>query len=280
MNTSVAPATVIVPAHNEEAVIDDCLTSLLADAAPQQFDVIVACNGCSDATAELARQHDSDAIRVTVLEIAEASKTAALNAAIDAAQTCPLVFVDADVNFSPHGVRELCNVLSNGQVLAAAPSLELDQTGSSWLSRSYHRFWEQLPSIVDGLAGRGVYALSDRGLDRLGRFPPIIADDRYIHMLFKGRERQTLRSVTSSVAVAQTARDLVNRKARVFAGNNEISAHLDSNDDGSWTDVLRGSPRSVVDLPAYLGLNLLAKIRARKSVGWNRDESSRSASTQ
>ncbi len=62
--------SVVIAAHNEAAVIERCLASLLADAASGEFDVIVVANGCTDNTARLAERRPG----VRVVEIPEASK--------------------------------------------------------------------------------------------------------------------------------------------------------------------------------------------------------------
>jgi cellulose synthase/poly-beta-1,6-N-acetylglucosamine synthase-like glycosyltransferase len=46
---------VIIPAHNEAGVIERTLGRLAPLAGDRQVEVIVACNGCTDDTAELAR---------------------------------------------------------------------------------------------------------------------------------------------------------------------------------------------------------------------------------
>jgi glycosyltransferase involved in cell wall biosynthesis len=64
--------SVVVAAHNEAAVIDRCLASLVAPGVQ----VIVAANGCTDDTAAIARRTPG----VEVVELATPSKIAALNA--------------------------------------------------------------------------------------------------------------------------------------------------------------------------------------------------------
>jgi glycosyltransferase involved in cell wall biosynthesis len=48
--------SIVIPAHNEEAVIARTLATLLRTAMPREFEVIVVCNGCSDRTAETVRR--------------------------------------------------------------------------------------------------------------------------------------------------------------------------------------------------------------------------------
>ena len=79
-------ASVVVPACQEEATIERCLEALLCDARPGELDVVVVCNGCSDATAALARGVGARlGHRVDVLELDAASKAAALRAGDSAA---------------------------------------------------------------------------------------------------------------------------------------------------------------------------------------------------
>lgn len=65
--------TVIIPAHNEEAVIARCLAAILRDApAGHRMQIIVAANGCCDATAAQARKAAPEAL---VLDLPQGSKT-------------------------------------------------------------------------------------------------------------------------------------------------------------------------------------------------------------
>ena len=72
------------------------LAPLAPLAAARQLEIIVACNGCTDETARIARGFDG----VTVLELEQPSKAAALNAGDAAASHWPRLYVDADVQIS------------------------------------------------------------------------------------------------------------------------------------------------------------------------------------
>jgi cellulose synthase/poly-beta-1,6-N-acetylglucosamine synthase-like glycosyltransferase len=49
--------SVVIPACDEEAVIGECLQSLLSQDFDGAVQVVVVANGCTDATVELARSY-------------------------------------------------------------------------------------------------------------------------------------------------------------------------------------------------------------------------------
>ncbi len=94
--------SLIIPASNEEAWIGRCLQAV-ADSAPVPggLEVIVVANGCRDHTATVARGFAGRVPGLQVLELAQGSKPAALNAG-DAAANGPLrAYLDADCVLSP-----------------------------------------------------------------------------------------------------------------------------------------------------------------------------------
>ena len=68
-------ASVVIPAHNEERGIGRTLDTLRSGLGPGEVDVVVVCNGCTDATAEVVRREFPD---VRVVEIPQASKSDAV----------------------------------------------------------------------------------------------------------------------------------------------------------------------------------------------------------
>src|SRR3954463_9896236 len=52
---STTRASVIMPAHNEEGVIGTALARLTEGVLPDEFQILVVCNGCTDGTAEVAQ---------------------------------------------------------------------------------------------------------------------------------------------------------------------------------------------------------------------------------
>lgn len=82
--------SVIIPAHNEQAVISRALSSIEAQSF-KDYEVIVVCDACSDNTKEIAELYGAK-----VIEIDAHSSGAARNAGLDNANGEWILFCDAD----------------------------------------------------------------------------------------------------------------------------------------------------------------------------------------
>lgn len=271
--------SVVVPAWNEAAVITRCLHGLIQDASPGELEVVVVCNGCTDDTATLAARFGPP---VRVLETPVGSKAHALNLGNAAATFFPRVYVDADVELDTAALRALAAPLKSGSAMAVAPAGRLDLTGTSRLVRAYCRVWAALPQSRNGLMGRGVYALSKAGHERLGGFPDVIADDLLVHRVFRPPDGVTVHEVVARPHAARTVRELVRRKTRVFAGNRQLVTSGLTTDEGGRLRALlaavRWDPGALPGVPIYLAVNSLAKVGARMGRGssiWLREDASR-----
>lgn len=266
-------ASVIIPAHNEETTLGRLL-SQLAEAA--DLDVIVVCNGCSDRTADVAR-----GFGVQVVEIPEASKTAALRAGAAAASLPLHVLVDADVVIDAAGLRALVTAVDVPEPRVAGPHRVMDASRSSWAVRSYLRFWERLPAVRSSLAGRGVLALSPGAVRQLGEIPDVVADDLLVQRSFTAKERVEVPTVSVTVVAPRRLGDLVHRRLRVLQGTEEIDRQMGSAAGSRTTrsDLLATArnPHALPGLPVFLYVTALVRVRGRRSSpsGWLRDESSR-----
>jgi glycosyltransferase involved in cell wall biosynthesis len=282
------PISIVIAAHNEEAVIGRCLHALLQDVQPNELEVVVVCNGCTDRTADVARAHGD---KVQVTETAQASKTAALNAGDALVSGFPRFYVDADVVLPLFSVRRIAERLGETGRPVAAPVMSVDLRESSLAVRAYYRVWSELPYVEEGMIGVGVYALSEEGRRRFGRFPEVIADDGYVRMLFGRDER--IRADEAPVRIYAPAGflDLVRIKTRSRLGRYqlrqrfpELVAHertTKSYRDAIGTIVVRPWlwPAAIV----YAAVLVVSRRRANVQLSsienyvWERDQSSRRA---
>jgi len=218
--------SIIIPAHDEAAVIARSLQTLLAGAAPGELEIIAVCNGCSDNTAEVARRF---APAVRVIETDVPSKTNALNMGDAIAQSFPRIYMDADVLVPLDTVRALADRLAKGDIHAASPTPVINVTSCSPLVRAYYAIRSQLPSARQGLGGSGVYALSAAGRARFDEFPRITADDAFVRLHFSPTERTTIPSAISTVFAPRTLKDLMTIRTRIYFGNRELALHFPGN---------------------------------------------------
>lgn len=273
-----AELSVVIPAHDEERV----LPRLLSRLADDRLEVVVVANGCRDATADVAR-----AAGVRVVELAEGSKVAALDAGDAAATVFPRAYVDADVEVDTAALLALVARLRRGPELVASPRLRLDLSGATWPVRAYYAVWELSSFRRRGHIGSGIYALSAEGRARFGSFPRVIGDDRFVQGLFAPTERVTVDEAEFVVRPPRTIGALLARGARIAAGNRELQRAGLAGHAPTRGSSLRELVRAVAPRPGlwgpflvYVAVQLrtatLADRKLRVADGvWDRDETSR-----
>jgi GT2 family glycosyltransferase len=273
--------SVILAAFNEEAVIGRALTAL-GDLSTAGIRVIVACNGCTDDTAEIARRFAG----VTVVELDQASKTLALRAGDLLAGPGPRIYLDADVVMSARAVLDTVAVLSTGVARAARPPVYFDSSGAGWPMRRWYAVRSELPSIAGKLWGAGVYALSEAGRARFGVFPELVSDDAFIDALFDVDETTIVPTDPVRVRTPRTTADLMKIMRRSYRTQSEVAAktgrsalsHSQRDQVSDLIALLRRRPAALFDVVIYVLIVARARFAALRGryTTWERDDSSRS----
>lgn len=283
-------ASVVIPAHDEAAVIDACLQSLADDPIGQRCEVVVAANGCTDDTVSRARAFAERLPHLTVLDLDAASKVVALNAGDAAATVLPRIYLDADIRLTDGALGHLVDTLSTDAAVVSSPRIDFDLAGADAVVRGFYRMFTALPYVQRGLIGLGVYGLSASGRARFGEFPELTADDLFVQRLFGDDERR-ISEGRFTVRVPRTASALLKVRTRVARGNAELAAQdaatmqqetLDTSESTGGTvramlDVVRQRPTMLPAATTYLGVTVLARLRAGRSAApaWERDDSTR-----
>jgi glycosyltransferase involved in cell wall biosynthesis len=277
--------SVVVPAHNESPVIARTLGAWVGGAGSDEIEVVVVCNACTDNTADIARRFGPTA---RVIESEIAGKSHALNLGDQISRAFPRIYADADIVITFDAIRALTKRLERGDVLAVAPTPDINLAGCSWLVRKYYDIRSRLPSSRDGIGGSGVYALSEEGRRRFTKFPDVIADDIYVRLQFKPTERETLPFVKSMVFPPRTLPRLIAVRTRAYAGIFELARRfpefrVNKGETNNRTLIaLFKQPRLWSGLLTYCSVNILARcratVRSRSGVPvWQRDDTSRIA---
>ncbi len=273
-----APAviSVVIPAYNEAAVVGRLLDAL--GGAEHGLEVVVVCNGCTDDTESVARDHPS---QPRVLSLPEGSKHGALLVGDAASAGFPRFYVDADVVVSADDIHAMAAVLEAG-AMAVAPERSLSLQDSSRTVRAYYRLWERLPSVRTGLYGRGVVGVSEAGYSRIALRPEVMGDDLYVHSRFSPPERRIVPDTTSVVRGPRSTVDLVRRRVRAAQGNTQLARVVATSPPATGirdiASVVRADPSLLPSAAVFLGVTALARAAARarrNDSTWLRDESSR-----
>ena len=142
--------SLIIPAHDEETVIERKLANARAlDYPAAQLEVIVASDGSSDRTVELARSAGAD----QVLELPRGGKVAALNAAVRGATGEILAFSDANSYWRPDALRRLVDSFSDDRVGYACGQVRFEGGEGGIQEGLYWRYEMAVRSMETRFAG-------------------------------------------------------------------------------------------------------------------------------
>ena len=272
--------SVIIPAYNERNCIGSTLHSLTKEAKTGEFDVIIVCNGCSDNTAEIAREACEQA---RIVETPVASKTNALNIGLQEARCKMVVFLDADIKTSATSVRLLLKALIASNCDLAFGKAEFNTKNCSPAVGAFYQAWHLNPYFDGGKVG-GFFAVSAAGLKRLSSFPDLTNDDEYVRRMLMANS-VFVPAATYAVEPPRTLASLIKVRSRVYRGNKQLAAlnvpaaHNQQHDNASrflWR--LVRNPRAWAGAFVFATVAVAAHLRNRavKTIDrWEQDLTAR-----
>lgn len=277
-------ATVIVPAHNEASVIEECLNSIVDQDGVDH--IIVPCNGCTDNTVDIVR---SKFPQVVCLDIEKPSKTNALNVAEARARelgvTYPVFYIDADTQLSDGAIKHITQAMADGKILLSAPTPVINTLKSSWLVKTYYRVWTQLPYIKEGVIATCSFIVSEEGRKRFDKFADVIGDDGFIRCHFKNSEIANIDGAQIYITAPRDIFSLIKIKTRARLGNMELIAKKKCpiQEAKHYGNVMKKRllSKDFLSTLIYISIALLIRLRAKKqfkqlgSYQWEKDTSSR-----
>jgi glycosyltransferase involved in cell wall biosynthesis len=173
--------TVLIVAHNEAGVIAEKLDDIARQDVSQPLEVIVASDGSTDATVDLARDHPS---RPIVLDLPRRGKAHALNAGVALATGDVIVFTDANSRLRRESMGHLLAPFSDADVGGVAGDQRYDDRASGTATGerdywSYERLlkrWESAVGNVVSSTGT-LHAVRRELVDEV---PDDVTDDFYV----------------------------------------------------------------------------------------------------
>jgi cellulose synthase/poly-beta-1,6-N-acetylglucosamine synthase-like glycosyltransferase/peptidoglycan/xylan/chitin deacetylase (PgdA/CDA1 family) len=133
--------TVLIPAHNEESIIIQTVTSVLLSDWKDLY-IIVVNDGSADKTGELLDVNFAHEPRVRIIHQVNRGKASALNVAMSQATTEFVVTIDADTEIEPGAISKLLRHFSDPKIGAVAGNVKVGNR-SRWLTR-----WQALEYIT------------------------------------------------------------------------------------------------------------------------------------
>jgi cellulose synthase/poly-beta-1,6-N-acetylglucosamine synthase-like glycosyltransferase len=240
--------SLIIAAHNEESTIAAKVANALALDYPRELlEVIVTCDGCTDATAGHAREAGAD----MVLELARGGKVRAQDAAVERAGGAIVAFSDANALWEPNAARVLVGAFADprvgyacGQVrfVRAAGVGATNQEGVYWRYEMAVRGMESRLSSIT--AGNGAIYATRR--DTYLVVDPIMGHDLSFpfNVVKRGRRAVYVPQACATERMVPSLEGELARKRRMMSH--------------TWPIVVRGGMLSLRDYPPGYALMILS----------------------
>ena len=126
------PVSIVIPCHNEEAVIGNTIRTILDDKELNR-EIIVVDDGSSDKTVEVASSFSE--VRVIRKRDGGRGKWDALNCGMAAATNDIVCVLDADSRPEPKSIQRLIPYLSDAKVAAACGIVRVRNSDMNWITR-------------------------------------------------------------------------------------------------------------------------------------------------
>ena len=226
----VPSVSVLIPAHNEEEVIESKVRNLLElDYPREKLEILIGCDGCTDRTVEIVERLTREGAIRSLISREWLGKPSALNALAREANGEIFVLADARQRFDRTAIRELVRCLNDPEVASVSGRLFIETSGEGcargvglyWRYETWLREKESATGSMLGATG-AIYAIRRQFF---GDFPEnILLDDVYAPMkaIMAGKRAVFEPAARAFDTASETAGQEYKRKVRTLAGNIQI----------------------------------------------------------
>jgi len=166
-STFMPDASMIIPVHNEEGILEHKIENCLSlDYPHQKLEIIFALDGCTDNSRRIIEAKGKG--EFTILDYPQRrGKMATLNAAYKQARNQIIIFGDADINFDRQAIKELVLFFKNKKIGCVGGQLnylnatESSVEGGEHLYFKYEKFLRRKESQLGSLlvVSGSIYAM-------------------------------------------------------------------------------------------------------------------------
>jgi cellulose synthase/poly-beta-1,6-N-acetylglucosamine synthase-like glycosyltransferase len=134
--------TLVISAYNEAEVLDGKIRNALAQDYPKHlFEVVIASDGSSDATNEIARSFAADGVVLHEYPV-NRGKNLVLNDTLPRCRGDVIVFTDANGMYQKEAVRTLVQGFADPRVGSVCGELIYKNFNDNPIAEGYNRYWE------------------------------------------------------------------------------------------------------------------------------------------
>ncbi len=150
-------ATVVIACFNEEETIEETLDYAVAQDYPGRFRILIADDGSTDRTAELARARAAGNPDIAVLSVPHGGKARTLTAALKHVRTPLMATVDADTLLMPSALQRVVARLSISppDTVAVAGAVFVRNSRQNFITRAQE--WDYFLGIASVKRQQGLF---------------------------------------------------------------------------------------------------------------------------
>lgn len=220
--------TMIVPVHNERAVIAGKLRNTRALAYPRgRLEVLFVSDGSTDGTPELIRGDLDD--RSRLIELPDrGGKAAALNAGLVEARHGIMVFSDASILLAPDALQAIARPFASPEVGCVSGEDRIAEAGGEGLYGRYELSLRRQESLVGSIVGASGSFYAQRR-DLCDQFVTNVAPDflSVLRTVARGFRAVTEPSAVGTMAALTSPADEFRRKVRtILRGLTTLGANV------------------------------------------------------
>ena len=148
--------SVIIPAYNEEKMIEKCIKSVLGLEYPKHLLEIIVVNDCSkDRTQEIAKRFENEGVRV-LSNKTNKGKSFSLNAGIKASKSELIACIDADSLIDSQALKNMIGYFEDSEVGSVTPAVKILQP-KKFIERIQHVeyifniFLRKMQALIDAV---------------------------------------------------------------------------------------------------------------------------------
>lgn len=149
--------SVLLPAHNEEDVIEETINSILNSDYPGKIEIIVINDGSTDNTAKIVKTMQKKSKQIKLFNTNHIGKSKALNFGVTKAKCDYLLFLDADSSIEKNTLKEIVKPLNYKKIVASSGSVRAKITSNplTWFQDFEYILssgWRYVSSLVGSVS--------------------------------------------------------------------------------------------------------------------------------